>query len=102
QSSYPERVVDYHAQLASSVGATAVPQFFFNGKPMRGAQERSTFEEIIDAEIEAANASGRAGREWIWGRTRKNNALLFDNLYLGKQLSRPTPTRPRGLLPLGP
>jgi predicted DsbA family dithiol-disulfide isomerase len=47
--------VDADGKVADVVGARGTPTFFINGRRLRGARPLSSFEEVIDEELEKAN-----------------------------------------------
>jgi protein-disulfide isomerase len=47
--------------LAEKLGARGTPSFFINGRPLRGAQPKDSFKQVIDKEIDAANALIKKG-----------------------------------------
>ena len=48
-------------KVATQVGATGTPTFYINGHEIVGAQDASSFEKIIDAEIKEADALLKKG-----------------------------------------
>jgi len=50
--------VDAQAKIAERFGARGTPSFFINGHILTGAQPQQRFEELIDAELAKAKASG--------------------------------------------
>jgi protein-disulfide isomerase len=48
-------------KIATAVGATGTPTFYINGHEIVGAQDASSFEKIIDAEIKEADALLKKG-----------------------------------------
>ncbi len=47
--------------LAEKFGARGTPSFFINGRPLRGAQPKEAFKQVIDKEIQAADALLKKG-----------------------------------------
>jgi protein-disulfide isomerase len=55
------RRIEADQDEAARFGVTGVPNFFVNGRPLRGAQPIETFKELIDQEIAKADAKLRKG-----------------------------------------
>jgi protein-disulfide isomerase len=79
------KFVDKNQAIAVALGARGTPGFFVNGKPIKGFRPAPEFKKIIDLEIAAADAAGKAGAEWIAERTKTNNAKLHGFLYGGQE-----------------
>lgn len=56
-----ERRVDDDVELARTLGARGTPSFFINGRYLAGAQPESSFEKVIDEELEEADRRIGAG-----------------------------------------
>ena len=78
------KFVDDNRGIANAVGATGTPAFFINGTALKGAQPFERFKEVIDKEIEAADAAAKTGDAWITERTKTNNAQLAGFVFEGK------------------
>jgi protein-disulfide isomerase len=57
---FQQQIKDDQA-LAEKFGARGTPSFFINGHPLRGAQPKEAFKQVIDKEIENANAMIKKG-----------------------------------------
>jgi protein-disulfide isomerase len=89
------KFVDKNQAISVAIGARGTPGFFVNGKAIKGFRPAPEFKKIIDEEIAAADAAGKAGAEWIAERTKTNNAKLHGFLYGGQEPPKVPAAKPR-------
>jgi protein-disulfide isomerase len=67
-------VIDEHQKLGSELGARGTPTFFINGRKLVGAQPFPSFKNIIDEEVQKAEALVKKGvaRSKIYEELTKN------------------------------
>lgn len=94
-----QAIVDRDRAIAAAVGARGTPNFFINGKQLRGAQPLEAFAEIIDGELAALEADPDAprGAAFARRRTQLSNPDLYRFIYLGE-----TPPEPQASAPSAP
>lgn len=56
--------IDFDIQEARALGVRGTPNFFVNGRSVRGAQPEATFVALIDAELERHIAERKAYQRW--------------------------------------
>jgi len=56
-----QRVIQADQALAQQLGARGTPNFFINGRPLRGAQPFEAFKTVIDEEIQRAERLVKSG-----------------------------------------